>query len=196
MRRLEFAIKYRNFDWTKVLFHDETSYWMNNDQVKRWYNNENIYDKDIVYKHPAKINIWGAITYKNKIIDTFTENMDTTKYLDLLETKMIKIYEKDYYILGDNDPKHNSIKSKKYLKDKAIKCVDFPPHSPDLNPIENMWAILKMNMRKDSIKNINDLRETALFTGDKISMDHIRNTIDSMKSRLQKVIDAKGSYIN
>jgi len=42
MKRLEFAIKYQNFGWTKVIFFDETSYWTNNGPAKRWYNANNI----------------------------------------------------------------------------------------------------------------------------------------------------------
>jgi len=131
MKSLEFAIKYQNFDWTKVIFFDETSYWTNNGLAKRLYNINNIYNKDINYKHSSKIHIWGAISYENKIVDTFTENMNTVKYVDLLETKLMKIYVNDYYILGDNDPKHNSAKAKHFLKNKSVKYIDFPPCSPD-----------------------------------------------------------------
>ncbi len=36
-----------------------------------------------------------------------------------------------------------------WLKVKIPRLLDFPPYSPDLNPIENLWNLLK---KKLSIK--------------------------------------------
>jgi len=122
--------------------------------------------------------------------------MNTAKYIELLETKLMKIYNNNYYILGDNDPKHNSAKAKQFLKNKSVMCIDFPPCSPDLNPIENIWAIYKAKIRKEKYANLNDLAETALHIWDTLDMTHIHNTINSMNKRLTQIIAKKVSYIN
>ncbi|KAG5742507.1 hypothetical protein H9Q73_014469, partial [Fusarium xylarioides] len=31
-----------------------------------------------------------------------------------------------------------------YLRDYGIEVLDWAPYSPDLNPIENIWALLKL----------------------------------------------------
>jgi transposase len=43
----------------------------------------------------------------------------------------------------DSDPKHTSEVVAKLLKDNKVKALEWPPQSPDLNPIDNMWAELK-----------------------------------------------------
>lgn len=43
----------------------------------------------------------------------------------------------------NNDPKHTSRVTRRFLEANNINWCETPPESPNLNPIENMWYDLK-----------------------------------------------------
>ena len=79
------------------------------------------------------------------------------------------------------------------LKNKKLKFVQLPPHSPDLNPIENFFAVLKGKLANHSeILDLSD-RIAHVIEYD-IEQGYVNNLIDSMPKRLEEVIKAKGEF--
>jgi transposase len=53
----------------------------------------------------------------------------------------------NHTVIIDNASFHKSTKTKETIEKAGCKLIFLPPYSPDLNPIENWWAILKTHIR-------------------------------------------------
>ena len=74
--------------------------------------------------------------------------MTATRYTDILEAGLkpfieVAFPDKNYRFQQDNDPKHTSSYAQEYYESNQINWWKTPAESPDLNPIENVWASLK-----------------------------------------------------
>src|SRR4051812_6281078 len=94
--------------------------------------------------------------------------------------------------------------TKKLLEECCPRLLDWPSNSPDLNPIENLWAMLKRRVEKQV--NILVLKKKSITID--VFLDIIQkewegiepeifiNLIHSMSSRLEQVIENNGNKIS
>ncbi len=65
--------------------------------------------------------------------------------------------------------------------------------TPDLNPIENLWGIVRSKNEKQEIKNTDELKATVKETWASIPPQQCHKLITSMPRRIEPVIKAKGA---
>ena len=79
----------------------------------------------------------------------------------------------------------------------GIRTLDWPPRSPDLNPIENVWSSLKILIRRkiQSGSTLSDLEKYIKISWNEIPQSTINKCISSMTDRVHKVLLKKGDII-
>ena len=92
----------------------------------------------------------------------------------------------------DNAPVHKSEVVRNFLAQEQWEVLDWPAYSPDLNPIENIWAIFKKSLR-GQIVTWENLEEKVMEVWNNINPDVVRNLYSSYENRFVKVNKIHGS---
>lgn len=199
-KRLIFARENRFRNWNNVIFTDEATFKLSPNFQKIWRRRgTRAYQRTL--KHPKKIHIWGCFSSNGfgRIV-LFKENLNAEKLITIYKNGLLASYpeisEGKYILLEDNDPKHMSKLAKSYRKKKKIARIDFPPNSPDLNPIENVWSIMKKRIGKFHPSSERQLELIIRKIWNNLPQQMAQNLSNSMMTRLNLVIAAHGDVIN
>lgn len=129
----------------------------------------------------------------------FTSN----SYIKALEEGLLPNYDGTRHFQQDNASIHRSAATTEWLLNNAVSVIDWPPHSPDLNPIEHVWAMLKRRLYKmfPYLSNLHankldiaEFKECLQKAWQSLDQVKIRNLILSMPRRLAACVAAKGWY--
>jgi len=99
-------------------------------------------------------------------------------------------------LLEDNDPKHTSQMSKTLKVKNGIHSLPWLSQSPDCNPIENVWALMKLKKNRQPPTSINNFVARIKKEWKNLSIEFAEKLVDSMKNRVELLIERKGDYIN
>jgi transposase len=99
-------------------------------------------------------------------------------------------------LMQDGAPGHAAADTKEDLRERGIIVIFWPPFSPDLNPIERVWHIMKNYLQGNYPENMNydRLRAAVKDAWEKVGEHEFRALMESMLARCQAVIDAKGLF--
>ena len=104
------------------------------------------------------------------------------------------------YLGADGASLHYGGENKALREEVGYLQLPWPPNSPDLNPIENVWMLLKRRLRKRFSEveqrphSAADLFHAAQEEWALIPQDVIDSLVESMPERLQAVLDANGGH--
>ena len=115
--------------------------------------------------------------------------MNANMYCDILKQSMIPSLQR----LGhravfqyDNDHKHTSKTTTALLKKLRVMVMDWPSLSPDLNPIEHMWGILKWKVEERKVSNIHQLCDVIMEEWKRTPVATCEALVSSMFKRIRQ----------
>jgi transposase len=127
-------------------------------------------------------------------------NQNQHTYLDTLRDYLVPEIEAarelgvDMVFMQDNAPCHKTNLVMAFLAQNQIQTLDWPPQSPDLNPIENLWAIVKARrFKKFGIPRSKiELIEQIFEIWEAIDQELLDTLVDSIENRLREVVRLRG----
>ena len=72
---------------------------------------------------------------------------DFVSFVEELAEQFPKIQTGRACLVMDNARIHHAVQAREYLEENNIRHIYLPPYSPDLNPIENVFGVLKQRYR-------------------------------------------------
>ncbi len=152
-------------------------------------------------KFPQSVMIWAAMSSVGVGPLCFLKStVNEAIYQEIIEHFMLpsadKLYgDADFIFQQDLAPAHTAKGTKSLFNDHGVTVLDWPANSPDLNPIENLWGIVKRKMRDTRPNNADDLKATVKETWASIPPQQCHKLITSMPRRIEAVIKTKGASI-
>lgn len=209
--RLKFCRKYKDWtveDWGKVIFSDEAPFRLfgaSGKSLVRRRKGERFHQSCVIptVKHPDTVHVWGC--FSSRGIGTLTilpknTAMNAKWYLNVLKDHLLPTIQEqslgtNCFFQHDGAPCHTARMITKFLNDKNIEILKpWPGNSPDLNPIENLWAIIKRAVDKQKPSNCEQLKELITQEWNNISAETIENLLKSMPKRIETVLKKKGCH--
>jgi hypothetical protein len=112
--------------------------------------------------------------------------------------------ENTFLFMQDNAPCHKAQEVLDFLTENHVPVMKWPPQSPDLNPIENLWTEFKAVFHKRFVELFNhpskslesryrygEVLNEVWYT---IGQSLIDRLIESMPKRVQAVIEAHSGW--
>ncbi len=146
---------------------------------------------------PQSVMIWAAMSSADVGPLCFLKStVNAAIYQEILEHFMLpsadKLYgDADLIFQQDLAPAHTAKGTKSWINEHGVTVLDWPANSPGLNPIDNLWGIVKRKMRDTRPNNADDLKAAIKVTWASITPEQCHRLIVSMPHSIVAVIHAK-----
>ena len=123
-------------------------------------------------------------------------SVDSQSYIANCLVPSKKFLHKGKILQQDGARCHHSAETSKFFEENGIKTLqDWPPYSPDLNPIETLWAILAKRVSDMGPRSEEKLIQFTKEVWDEIPQRLINRLSLSFRIRLLKVKSKGGDTI-
>jgi hypothetical protein len=197
VKRLAFAKEHRHWtenDWKNVIWTDESSLELGkmSRQIRVWRKPHEVYASQCLaptFKSGrSSVMVWGAITgfHKNPLVlmpegERTTNDFIRNVYDGTLSAFYFMHDHPHLTLMEDGVPVHHTKHAQQWRIAYGIQKLDWPPNSPDLNPIENLWKLVKDLLRHHNRpRNKQEMMQTNEAVWNEVFMEQLQYLIASM----------------
>ena len=96
---------------------------------------------------------------------------------------------KGFYLVMDNAPIHTHEAIDNLVTSRGYRCIYLPPYSPELNPIEQFWAIVKNSVKRSKFDATEDLHTRITEACNNVPQTTLRNCIQHSVNVFSKCLN-------
>lgn len=151
-------------------------------------------------KHPEKAMFWCCLGFYGGLLVEVDGMMNSEKYIDILQNYAIPQLQEQFFGQGvfqqDLAPCHTSKMVSRFMTEQKIRVLAWPGNSPDMNPIENLWSIVKHKLHQKDCSNKLQLTEAIADIWENGADWETVNQklVNSMPNRVKMLLKAKGGH--
>jgi hypothetical protein len=207
-RRLKFVEREEGRSWDDCWYADEKRYqvrgrpngrneivWLDPGEKVKPYQTE---------KHTPTVKVWAAFSRAgHTALCIYNSPLNADRYINIMDHYLLPAFirvqgDRPVTYIHDGDGVHRAKKVVVWLESNVHELIgnpEWPPRSPDLNPMENVWSLLAKEVRKSQPTTAGQLRAALRRGWDTVMPDELRaSMIDSMPRRLAAVKRARGGH--
>lgn len=203
--RKEFASRCRWKDAKRIVFSDEKVFTTNDEGSRtQWVTKGVRPTPRLKMRWPAgRVMVWAAIGFNfRKIVvlpnvvgaDRNHFRLTADSYVrKCLATVVPFLQQTGRTFQQDGAACHTAATTLKYLEGKGVKVMQTPPRSPDMNPIENLWATMARKVTLCAPTNRAELVDAVQKVWAELDASMINNLVSSFHTRCVRVFENNGA---
>lgn len=190
--------------WERVLWSDETTIRQHGNKgamfVRRLPGTR--YDPNncvATVKHSPSVMVWGSFSACGRGNLWFlppNTTMRAANYLKVLQERLLPMMEirQTSIFMHDGAPCHRAKSVARWLHEQSVTVLSpWPGNSPDLNPLENLWSILKTKVAQHNPTSLQHLHEVIREVWCReIDPELCKRLVHNMPQRVREVLKNKG----